>query len=74
MWLWILCYILGFITVAFAPLLIGITVSILSKAGRKFPALADAGAILTVTIVGVVFAMMMAVFARVFHYLFTGVP
>jgi hypothetical protein len=72
--LWIACYLLGFLTVAFAPFLIGVMVSILSSVGKKAPALADAGAIITVTIVGLVFALMSAVFAKVYHYVFTGVP
>ena len=74
MFLWIVCIILGILTVSFAPALIGAMVRILSGFGRRFPAIADVMAIITSIIVGAILIAMSAVFAAVYHHMFTGTP
>lgn len=72
MLLWIICIILGILTVAFTPILIGMTVKILTGVGRKFPLLADVGATITVIIVGAFLIGVSIVFAMVYHHIFMG--
>lgn len=71
---WIFCFTLGFLTVAFAPLLVGVAVKVLADFGRKFPVLSDVIATITVALVGAVLLGMMSVFAAVYHHMLTGTP
>lgn len=72
--LWALCVMLGFMTVSFAPFIMGTAVSILTGVGRKFPALSDAVATITVILVGAALIAMGIIFAIVYHHLITGSP
>jgi hypothetical protein len=71
---WMVCGILGILTVAFAPLIVGTVVKILTNYARKYPAFTDVVAVITVIIVGAVLLAMSAVFAVVYHHLITGTP
>lgn len=72
--IWILCGVLGVLTVAFTPLLIGTVVRLLSGYARKYPALTDVVATITVIVVGAAMIAMSAVFAAVYHHLLMGTP
>ena len=70
--LWIVCVLLGILTVAFAPLLITAVVKMLSGYARKYPAFTDAVAVVISIIVGAYLIAMCVVFAIVYHRLITG--
>jgi hypothetical protein len=74
MLLWTICFTLGILTVAFAPMVIGVGVKLLSGVGRKFPVLSDVIAIITVIFLGAILICMSGVFAAVYHHMLTGVP
>ncbi len=74
MFIWILCVVLGLITVSFAPLLVGTVVKILSSYARKFPSFTDVVAIITVIVIGSILIAMSLVFAVVYHHLLIGTP
>jgi hypothetical protein len=71
---WIICILLGVLTVAFTPMLVGAVVKILTNYARKYPAFTDVVAVITVIIVGAVLLAMSAVFAVVYHHLIMGTP
>lgn len=74
MLLWVFCFTLGILTVAFAPLLIGVGVKLLANFGRKFPFLSDVVATITVIFVGTFLLCMSGVFAAVYHHMIDGTP
>lgn len=72
--MWVLCSVLGGLTIAFAPMLTGAVIKILQNYARKYPSLTDVVAVITVIIVGAILIFESAVFAIVYHHMMVGSP
>jgi hypothetical protein len=72
MWMWILCVALGIISLASLPAFLGFALRILAKIGKKYPRLADVGAVISFLILLSGLLLIVYVFAVVYHYIFVG--
>jgi hypothetical protein len=69
MFLWIICAIFGVISLLSIPALLGLTIKILTKIGRKFPKLADIAAIFSVLLLVIASVFFIAIMAYGFHHI-----
>lgn len=61
--------ILGILTIALTPFIIGSVVRIMQKYSNKYPTLTNAISIVTLIVVGAILISMSIVFAVVYHHL-----
>jgi hypothetical protein len=71
MFLWAICAIFGVVSLLSIPAFLGLTIKILTKVGRKFPKLADVGAIFSVLLLIIAIVCFVAILAYGLHHIIT---